>query len=754
MAAFVELRSIALRVGIPLIAAVAITTYLAMPYVDRVLTEWFRADIAQRAGLVMHSIEAGLPPLLEKPSAAKIKPFLQRLIADERLLAILVCGPEGQLLYQTDPSPREATCPSVVGPYPLHQLVPSATGLLHVARYPLERADRSPLGVTIVHDLSFIDRRQRSARDYMIAFIGAVALLLVALAVTSASLILRSWVFSLVRDIRAKAFSADRGPSAVPRDQVLSQVRQALREIEYEQRMEADFRENWSADALQHVVRTHLNNSELIVVSNREPYIHNRKDGRITVQYPASGMVTALEPVVRACSGVWIAHGSGSADREVVDLFDRVRVPPGDPQYSLRRVWVTPEEEQGYYFGLANEGLWPLCHLAYVRPKFRKSDWEHYRTVNRRFAKSVTKEAHNPDPVVLVQDYHFALLPQMVREELPNATITLFWHIPWPSAETFGICPWRQEILKGMLQADIIGFHTRYHCQNFLATVDRYLEAHIDQEHSTVTIQDHYCRIAPYPISIEWPPQWLKGQPAVADCRSKLLQTLGLPSTTLIGLGVERWDFTKGIVDRLLALEALLDSEPHWQGKLVFLQIAAPTRSSLAAYRELQVITQETADRINHRFGTSDYKPIVLIPEHRDPQAIFELYRACDFCIVNSLHDGMNLVAKEFVASRDDEDGVLILSTFAGASRELVEALIVNPYDVDETAQAISQALRMTREERQERMRLMRQTVKENNVFRWAGRMLMDAARVRQRQGLGLLGEQVKKIATVDRLRA
>src|SRR5262245_35381236 len=266
MAAFVELRRIALRIGLPLVAAVAITTYLAMPHVDRVLTEWFRADIEQRAGLVMRSIESGLPPLLEKPSQVNIKRFLQRLIADERLLAILVCGPEGQLLYQTDPAPREATCPSVVGPYPLHQLVPSATGLLHVARYPLERADRATLGVTIVHDLSFIDRRQRSARDYLIAFVGAVAVLLVVLAVTSASWILRSWVGTLVRDIRAKAFSADRGPSAVPRDQVLSQVRQALREIEYEQRMEADFRENWSAEALQHVVRTHLNNSQLIVV--------------------------------------------------------------------------------------------------------------------------------------------------------------------------------------------------------------------------------------------------------------------------------------------------------------------------------------------------------------------------------------------------------------------------------------------------------------------------------------------------------
>ena len=463
------------------------------------------------------------------------------------------------------------------------------------------------------------------------------------------------------------------------------------------------------------------------------------------VQVPASGMVTALEPIIRACSGVWVAHGSGTADREVVDLHDRVSVPPSDPAYTLRRVWLDEEEENGFYFGFSNEGLWPLCHLAYVRPSFREADWRQYQAVNRKFADVVLKEARTDHPVVFVQDYHFALLPAMVRQCIPEATVVLFWHIPWPNAETFGVCPWKEELLSGMLRADILGFHTRYHCQNFLETVDRYIECQIDREHMTVTIQGHVCRVAPYPISIEWPPRWLEGLPSAEDCTRAVRQRFGLADDVRIGVGVERWDFTKGIVERFLAIEQLLEQDPSWRGKVTLLQVAAPTRSKLPAYRLLKQETEETAERINRIYGTERWKPIVLIGEHQEPTQVFELYRAADFCLVNSLHDGMNLVAKEFVAARDDHDGVLILSTFAGASRELIEALLVNPYDLSETAAAIRQALRMDRDERRERMRLMRRTVKENNVYRWAGRMLMDAARVRQRQQLRMRTEAKAK---------
>ena len=389
-----------------------------------------------------------------------------------------------------------------------------------------------------------------------------------------------------------------------------------------------------------------------------------------------------------------------------------------------------------------------LCHLAYVRPAFRASDWRAYEEVNARFADVVAEESGTESPVILIQDFHFALLPQLIRKRIPKATVALFWHIPWPNAETFGVCPWKREVLMHMLSADILGFHTRYHCQNFLDTVDRFIECQIDREHMTVTLQGHVCRVAPYPISIEWPPRWLARLPDIAACRTAVRERHGIGADVTIGLGVERWDFTKGIIERFQALEVLLDNDPRYRGRISLLQIAAPSRGQLPAYQALQQHTYSEVERINGKFAQGDWRPIVLIDEHQEPLRVFELYRAADFCLVNSLHDGMNLVAKEFVAARDDEDGVLILSTFAGASRELQEAVLINPFDVSETANAMEIAMRMGRDERRSRMSLMRRTVKENNVYRWAGRMLMDASRIRQRQSLPSM---VRRLAAFGR---
>ena len=739
------LRTLFWRFALPVLVALSVGAWIAVPYVERMLTEWFRTDVEMRAKVVMNTMGETLPTLLDRSELPRLRRFLSKVTEDERLLAVLACRPDGQTIYQTDRTPSQVSCVSGVAPTePASRVLRTPQGTVHVARYDLQAADGQPAVMLLVHDMSFIDRRYTKARDYLIAFGVMSALVLALLSVAAAWLLLRRWGTLLVRDIRSRRFLDDaEGHSSAP---ILSQVRQVLREIEHDQRLEIDYRENWTPNALAHVVRQSLDSPQMIVVSNREPYIHNRgPDGRPVVQVPASGMVTALEPIIRACSGVWIAHGSGTADREVVDLHDRVSVPPSDPAYTLRRVWLNEEEENGFYFGFSNEGLWPLCHLAYVRPSFREGDWRQYQAVNRKFADVVLKEARTDHPVVFVQDYHFALLPAMVRQRIPGATVVLFWHIPWPNAETFGVCPWKEEVLTGMLRADILGFHTRYHCQNFLETVDRYVECHIDREHMTVTIQGHVCRVAPYPISIEWPPRWLAGLPSAEDCARAVRQRFGLADDVRIGVGVERWDFTKGIVERFLAIEQLLEQDPSWRGKVTLLQVAAPTRSKLPAYRLLRQETEETAERINRTYGTERWKPIVLIGEHQEPTQVFELYRAADFCLVNSLHDGMNLVAKEFVAARDDHDGVLILSTFAGASRELIEALLVNPYDISETAAAIRQALRMDRDERRERMRLMRRTVKENNVYRWAGRMLMDAARVRQRQQLRMRTEAKAK---------
>jgi trehalose 6-phosphate synthase len=444
--------------------------------------------------------------------------------------------------------------------------------------------------------------------------------------------------------------------------------------------------------------------------------------------------VTALEPVMRACSGTWIAHGAGSADRDTVDKNDHVMVPPEGPSYRIRRVWLSPEEEQGYYYGFANEGLWPLCHIAHTRPTFRAPDWEHYQAVNRRFAEVVRDESRTEDPIVLVQDYHFALLPRLIRERLPKATIITFWHIPWPNPEAFGILPWREEVLAGMLGSSILGFHTQIHCNNFFDTVDRYLEARVDRETLSISYGGNLTEVRRYPISIEWPPAALQVQLPVEECRRQVRERLGIGSEVRIGAGVDRLDYTKGILERFHAIERLLELEPRWVGRFSFVQAAAPSRSSLEDYQNLGAKVRATAERINKRFGRPGYAPIILAIEHHDAARVYELYRAADLCYVSSLHDGMNLVAKEFVAARDDEQGVLLLSQFTGAARELAEALIVNPYDLEQTAAAMQLALTMSPEEQRARMRSMRHLVQEFNVYRWAGRMLVDAARMRNRK--------------------
>jgi trehalose 6-phosphate synthase/phosphatase len=735
-------RTIIFRTVLPLLLAAGVVAYLGLPYIDRLLTNWFRSDVELRSRLVVSTMEETLPGLIARHDQPGLRKYVAKITADQRLVGVLVCGADGWTELKTERVPAAVSCDSTtkLGDGQ-SDMMRAPWGSVLVSAFDEKPEGQTPYRIEIVNDLSFIDRRQDKARDFLIT-LACITLVIVALfLVLAAWLVIRRYANMLLRDISGRRFldNAQSGSLSLP---ILKQVHKVLREMEESQRLEIDYRENWTPLALQQVVREQLHSPQMLVVSNREPYSHEHVEGNaIQVQVPASGMVTALEPVMRACSGTWVAHGSGSADRETVDRYDRVKVPPEDPSYTLRRVWLSPTEEEGFYYGLSNEGLWPLCHLAYVRPAFRGEDWVAYQAVNRKFADVVLREAQSDDPVVLIQDYHFVLLPGMLRARRPKSTIVMFWHIPWPNAETFGVCPWKHEMLSNLLMADILGFHTLYHCQNFLATVDRFIECQIDHAHMTVTLQGHVCHVAAYPISIEWPPRWLSTIPDVVQSRRGVRERFHISEHVMLGLGVERWDFTKGVLERFLALELLLEQDPRMRGNVTLLQIAAPSRSKLPAYQALQQTTLSEVERINERFATPDWKPIVLITKHQAPEQVFELYRAADFCIVNSLHDGMNLVAKEFVAARDDEDGVLILSTFAGASRELVEALLVNPFDVGETAAAIRRAVDMPREQRRQRMQLMRRTVKENNVYRWAGRMLMDAARIRQRQAL-LTGEE------------
>jgi trehalose 6-phosphate synthase len=437
---------------------------------------------------------------------------------------------------------------------------------------------------------------------------------------------------------------------------------------------------------------------------------------------------------MRTCGGTWIAHGSGSADADLVDAHDHLRVPPDNPDYTLRRVWLSEAEIDGHYFGFSNEGLWPLCHTAFVRPLFRAEDWQAYKAVNQKFADVVVEEAVTEDPIVLVQDYHFALLPRMIHTALPKATIVTFWHIPWPNGETFGICPWREEIVDGLLGSTVLGFHTRQHCNNFIDTADRFMESRIDRDHGSITLRGRDTLIRPYPISIEWPPAALASQAPVPECRKTVRARLGLADDVRIVIGIERFDYTKGILDRMAAIHDLLTQHPEWKGRIAFVQAAAPTRSKLGTYEKLKTDAIRFAAAINAAHKTDDWMPIHLIIRHHEQHEVYELFRAADVCVVSSLHDGMNLVAKEFVASRDDEQGVLVLSSFAGASRELSEALIVNPYDTRAMADAFAAALRMPEPEQRDRLKLMRDIVRQRNVHRWAAQMLIDAARIRRRE--------------------
>ncbi|MDA8121980.1 MAG: trehalose-6-phosphate synthase [Deltaproteobacteria bacterium] len=729
---------LSLRFIVPLALALTIIAYAVVPLVDRLTLQWFARDMDMRSTLIANAIHDSIQESLASGSKARTLNVFNNIMRDERLFALGFCSAKGGAPIATRTFPPEIGCADLARfEDPSNRLLSSGKGTLNVTVVGVD-AEGSRIGsLVLVHDMSFVQRRSEETKRYVLyLFIGLGAVISL-ITVIIAELSWRGWmkgVRALLRGEWLLRPSTADNPLPMPELRpIAGDLRTLIRDMEAEYRARDDSQVTWSPEALRAILRNDLRGDDILVVSNREPYMHVRRDGRVEVSRPASGLVTALEPVMRACSGTWIAHGSGSADRETVDANDRVAVPPGKPAYNIRRVWLTPEEEAGYYFGFANEGLWPLCHIAHVRPTFRSDDRKQYIEANRKFADAVFQEAKTPDPIVLVQDYHFALLPRMIRDRLPEATIITFWHIPWPNPEAFGICPWREELLDGLLGSSILGFHTRFHCNNFLDTVDRILEARVDRETFEVTYGGKATAVKRYPISIEWPPADELIRKPVAECRADVRGRNDLPPDQFVGIGVDRLDYTKGIVERFLAVERLLEMEPGWVGKFSFIQIAAPSRSAIGEYRDFEVRVRELAGRINDRFAKGGVPPILLKVEHHEPPDVYEHFRAADVCCVSSLHDGMNLVAKEFAASRDDDRGVLILSQFTGASRELPEALIVNPYDIDQCAAALHMALTMPVTEQRDRMRIMRGLISEFNVYRWAGRMLLDAAGMRRR---------------------
>jgi alpha,alpha-trehalose-phosphate synthase [UDP-forming] len=710
-----------------------------------------RGDLERRAEVLGESVAGNVEKSWESGSERGLQRLVQRFGNREHLLGVAVYDRQGRLVAITSElgevlraMPQDVTQAMAEG-HGKGSFVRVGNDSIHIFALPLQRQDEVVGGLAVVHDVNYI--RAQTLRAWRQAFLRVLAQVFLIVFIT---LLIVRWSIAgpiaraaqWMRALRTGRISSRQqmpdldlfrplAREVVTMAESLSQARSAA---ENEARLREASESMWTADRLAVQVQTRLDGSRLFAVSNREPYLHQRNGKSLEVVVPPSGLVTALEPVLDACDGTWIAHGSGDADPEVVDTHDRLRVPPDDPRYTLRRVWLSKEEEEGYYYGFANEGLWPLCHIAHTRPIFRAQDWQHYQEVNRKFTATVLEEIEDtPKPVVLAQDYHFALLPRMIKEKRPDARVAIFWHIPWPNPEAFGICPWQRELVDGLLGADLVGFHIQSHCNNFLQTVDRVVESRVDWEHFAVLRQSHRTIVRPFPISVD-----LTDDESIESDnhrvnyleRSSLMRSLGVEAA-FMGIGVDRVDYTKGIPERFRAIERFLEKYSSYQGKFTFVQIGAPSRTHIKRYHDLLAEVEAEAERINWRFQTSKWKPIVFLKRQHSHEEINRYYSAADLCLVTSLHDGMNLVAKEFLAARRDERGVLILSQFTGAARELRDALLVNPYDIDQTAEAIRAALEMEPEEKQLRMHRMRRIIKEHNIYRWAGNLITELCELR-----------------------
>jgi trehalose-6-phosphate synthase len=743
-----------LKLVSPLIISVVVVSLLFAGYQVRTERRILRGDLSRRAEILAESLQENVEPQFDKQLPDK---SLQRLVdrfgQREHLKGVAIYNANGVALAMTS------------GLASLFQLRPAAAAYaadrnigygeflrindtpIHVYALPLHRNGQTVGTLALVHDVSYIDLQvAHTLRDSLVnalvqtLFIAGLALILVRWTLTGPLTRTAKW-------LRTLRTGQSHAPPSLPEgelfDQLHHEVTHLARDLsaarataEEEARLRDSNVSLWTAERLRVSLSNKLQNKPLFVIANREPYMHvhsNGSNGTVQVIVPASGLVTALEPVLLATDGTWIAHGSGNADREAVDAKDHLRVPPDHPSYTLRRVWLSAEEEKGYYEGFANEGIWPLCHIAHTRPIFRPEDWIAYQEVNRRFADAAIAEMEGTEsPIVLVQDYHFALLPRMIKEARPDARVAIFWHIPWPNPEVFGICPWQRELIDGLLGADLIGFHIQSHCNNFLSTVDRAVEALTEWDRFSVNRQGHLTRVRPYPISVGLQENGNSLQPhrSMKEESAALCNELGI-SATLLGVGVDRIDYTKGILERFRAIELFFELYPSYQRRFTFIQIGAPSRTNIARYQSLLDELTVDAERINARFQAGHWKPILFLKKHHSHEQIARFYHAASLCLVTSLHDGMNLVAKEFVASREDNLGVLILSTFAGAALELTDALLINPYDVRQLAGAIHRALNMPSDEQAARMQHMRSSVREHNVYRWAASLLSDLTDIR-----------------------
>lgn len=738
------------RLNLALVAGVTLVSLAIALYQTHSETRGLEHDLERQSLVLAESLERSAAPLLAAQDGPRLQSLVDRFQNHRRLAGVAVYNADGQPLAITaDLTARIGRSPQPIARDKWREggsgdFFRAAGQSMHVFELPIRTGSTIIGALAIFHDASYIAARETELWKHALAGLVVQTVLIVCVTLLILRWSLRRPLASLTQWLGDLRRGSVTGTPDLPEEETFQPLKREVTRLastltaaraaaEEEARLREAGESLWTAERLRISVQTKLEGSRLFAISNREPYEHFFAGGAIESTVPASGLVTALEPILRACAGTWIAQATGPADRETVDEHDRIAVPPDHPQYTLRRVWLTPEEEQGFYLGFANEGLWPLCHIAHTRPTFRVQDWEHYRTVNRRFADAFLQEAAGErNPLALVQDYHFALVPRMIKEARPDARVAIFWHIPWPNPEAFGICPWERELLDGLLGADLIGFHIQSHCNNFLDTVDRTLEARTDRERFAVNRLGHFTNVRPFPISVTFAQEHTEAE--VGDSvymeRAGLLGAFGLEAP-MLGIGVDRVDYTKGIPERFRGIEIFFEKYPSYRQQFTFVQIGAPSRTHIRRYHDLMAEVEGEADRINRRFQTAQWKPIVYLPHHHSHEQILPYYRAADLCMVTSLHDGMNLVAKEYVAERSDEQGALILSRFTGASHELVDALLVNPYDTEELAEAIHRALAMSPEEKRARMARMRAYVREHNIYLWAGNLIAELAAVR-----------------------
>lgn len=737
----------------PLVAAVTTISFGFASYQARAESQTRYRELRQRVERQAQGLRETAERLLDRGALMQLSRVAGRMGQRDGLLGVAIYDSQGQPALDTDALRQrfgisEAQLTNLaMSAIPGGELLRLHGQALLAYGVALQRAGQ-PFGRMIVfHDSSPADgadwRMWRGVlwrTSLQAAALSAVMLLMLRWSLLAPLTRVTQWTRDVMSGRAETKGDLAMGEAFRPLAHELNRMAVKLKTARASAEEEARLREAgeslWTPERLRIYLEKLLEGSRLFVVSNREPYMHVRRGNTIETVVPASGLVTAMEPILRASDGTWIAHGAGNADRVTVDRQDRLPVPPEEPRYTLRRVWLTPEQEEGYYNGFANEGLWPLCHIAHTRPLFRPEDWRHYCDVNKKFANALLEEMEDCEqPLVLVQDYHFALLPALIKEKRPDARVAIFWHIPWPNPEAFGICPWQTQLLDGLLGADLIGFHIQAHCSNFLQTVDRVLESRIDYEKPGVSRGDRFTAVRPFPISVE-ASDTRHSSPAeepresIYIQRTKLLRQLGTEAE-FFGVGVDRLDYTKGIPERLRGIERFLDDYPAYRGRFSFIQVGAPTRTQIKRYQDLIQEVESEVERINARFKTKQWKPIVFLMRHHSHEEIGPYYRLADFCLVTSLHDGMNLVAKEFVASREDEGGAVILSRFTGAAQELQDAVLVNPYDAEEVAEAIRQVVEMSPEEKRQRMKRMRQVVRQRNIFKWAADLVGATAEIR-----------------------